>query len=74
MDEVVFRLDISENEYLRFYRGLAQNVVVTAYDGRRIQFPAANLRRFVTRTGVRGEFSLKFAAHRKLVDLRRIGP
>ena len=51
----------------------ARQVVVAADDGRRIQFPAAWLQRFLTHQGVQGRFEMRFGADRKLIDLRRIG-
>ncbi|MBK9131389.1 MAG: DUF2835 domain-containing protein [Gammaproteobacteria bacterium] len=71
--EVTFVLNISSDEYLRYYQGAARHVVVRGRDGRTIQFPAGLLRRFVTRDGVHGEFRLCFDAGNKLVSLDRIG-
>lgn len=73
MQEITFRLDIPAEEYLRFYRGEAQVVIVKAPDGRRVQLPAANLRPFVGMDGVHGRFVLRFDGRHKLVDLRRVG-
>ncbi len=68
-----FSLRISADEYLRYYRGAVRHVVVTAEDGTRLRFPAANLRPFVTREGVRGRFVMRFDANNKLVSLNRSG-
>jgi hypothetical protein len=67
-----FRLDISAERFLAYYRGAARNVVATAFDGRRVQFPADALRPFLSREGVRGEFLLEFDANNKLVALRKV--
>lgn len=72
MDEISFNLNISADDLLRYYSGAAQVVVVRAYDGRRVQFPAASLRGFVTPEGVQGVFRLRFDGNRKLVGLQRI--
>lgn len=51
-------LCIPAAELLRYYRGAASAVVTTDRYGRRIRFPAASLRPFITRTGVHGRFRL----------------
>lgn len=71
--EATFVLNISPDEYLRYYQGAARHVVVRGRDGRTIQFPAGLLRRFVTHDGVQGEFRLRFDAGNKLISLDRIG-
>lgn len=67
-----FYLDISAEEYLHYYRGSAQNVATTAVDGRRVRFPAAVLRPYVTNQGVRGEFILHYDDHNRFVRLEKL--
>ena len=50
---VTFSLSISNEKYLQYYKGSAKAVVVTADDGRKIQFPASKLQRFVKHDGIR---------------------
>ena len=69
---VKFTLNISQDVLLSYYEGAARYVVVTAMDGRTIQFPANILRRFVSGDGVRGIFEMEFDENNKFVDLRRI--
>lgn len=73
MTTLRFRLNISAEHYLAYYQGVARQVVATAHDGQRVQFPAERLRPFVTHDGVRGEFALEFDADNRFVALRRIG-
>ena len=73
MNEVRFYLNISADEYLRYYQGEARFVTVIGRDGRRVQFPANRLRPFVRHDGVRGEFVLRFDAQHKFVEMLRIG-
>ena len=73
MHSLRFFLDISAEEYLRYYQGRARYVLAFSHDGRRVQFPAEHLRRFVLHDGVRGEFELRFDAHSRFLDLRRVG-
>lgn len=68
-----FRLAISADDYLAYYRGSARDVVVIAEDGRRVKFPAGALQPFVTRTGIHGRFELRFDTRHKLLGLHRLG-
>ena len=73
MKEVIFYLDISADEYLRYYRGTAQMVNVHAVDGRRISFPASRLIPFVSHDGVSGRFVLQFDDNNRFVAMKRLG-
>ncbi len=64
-------LDISPEAYQRMYQGVAQNVVAVDMEGRRVQFPALSLRKFVTAEGVRGTFLIRVDANHRLVDIQR---
>ncbi|KIH77464.1 Protein of unknown function [Geoalkalibacter ferrihydriticus] len=70
--EIFFRLRISAEEYLRYYRGTATFVQVRAEDGRRIRLPASSLRRFVMRGGIEGRFRLRFDGHQKIISLEKV--
>lgn len=70
---VRFTLDIAAEDYLAHYQGIVRNVVVIAEDGRRVQFPAGALQRFVTHRGIHGRFELRFDASHKLLGLWRLG-
>ena len=67
-----FYLDISQDEYLRNYRGSAHSVLVQAEDGRTVRFPAVNLRKFVTTEGIRGRFEMTLDDNNSLIDIRRL--
>jgi Protein of unknown function (DUF2835) len=69
--EFIVRLNITAPSYERLYRGEARTVVTRDAQGRRVQFPAAALRRFVTREGISGVFVIRVDAHNKLIDIRR---
>lgn len=73
MDSVRFRLDLSPEQILAYYQGAARQVLVRARDGRRVQFPAEWLRRFISPGGVQGEFQLSFDDQHRLLELRRLG-
>jgi len=67
-----FLLNIANEEYLRYYRGSAHNVLVMTWQGKKVQFPASALRPFVTNKGIQGHFVLVMDENNKLVELRKV--
>ena len=53
-----FRLNLSTEDVLVYYRGSANQVQTRCVDGRTVQFPALFLKPFLTSAGVRGQFVL----------------
>ncbi|MEE4296773.1 MAG: DUF2835 domain-containing protein [Wenzhouxiangella sp.] len=72
MNEYYFSLSISRDEYLRYYQGQAEAVVVTDSQGRNIRFPANALRSHVQHTGIHGRFRLVTDDLNRLQRLERI--
>ena len=72
MSSVTVTLAISAQEYERFYRGQARNVICTAKDGRTIQFPAAILRQFLTHDGIYGDFNICFTFENKFKSIQKL--
>lgn len=72
MDSVKIDIAITAEQYLDYYKGYASNVQAVALDGRRIQFPAALLRQFLTSTGINGRFVLAFDAQHKLAGIKQL--
>lgn len=70
--KVRFTLHIPAHEYQQYYSGSASNVIVTATDGRNIQFPANILRSFVTHDGIHGDFVIEFDYNNKFVAINQI--
>lgn len=70
--KVRFRLAITAEKYLAYYQGVAKNILVRAEDGRRIRFPASNLRPFLMHDGIYGVFELHFDHRNKLIDIVRL--
>jgi hypothetical protein len=54
-----FSLNISQNEFLPYYRGQIDSIVVKTNLGTTVQFPAMHLRRHLTSEGVFGNFCLE---------------
>jgi hypothetical protein len=68
-------LRIGPDEYLKRYRVPGALVFAHSLDGRRVQFPANILQRFVTHIGVVGRFAISFDAGGKLMGIERVaGP
>lgn len=71
MPSVEFDLNIDPQEMQRLYQGVTQAVAETD-SGRRIQFPAMNLRPFITVNGVNGRFKLTYDDQGKLLSLSKL--
>lgn len=56
MKSYKFRLDIPSDKCLEYYRGTIQKLIVQLPDGFTIQIPTFLLKRFITSTGIQGEF------------------
>ena len=69
-----FNLDILREEYLSYYAGAARWVVVRAFEGETVRFPASFLREFVSEDGVHGLFEMVVDDDDKLVSLKRLSP
>lgn len=69
---VEFYLSISSEEYLKYYRGQVKWVAVTATNGLKVRFPVNLLNPYITRSGVKGRFILKYLTCGKAVSLDKI--
>jgi hypothetical protein len=69
---VVVNLLIPADEYQRLYQGAVRDVVARSVDGRRIRFPAAILRPYVTHTGIHGRFRIVFDEHNRFQTIERM--
>jgi|TARA_B100000809_G_scaffold202448_1_gene203226 hypothetical protein len=54
-----FSIKLTANEFLPYYQGTIQNVVVTTNQGVKVQFPAMHLRKHLTLSGIQGYFCLQ---------------
>ncbi len=73
MAKLRFSLNITAEEYLQFYRGTAASVLTVTDSGQQLQFPAAELRPYVSHTGIHGRFEIEFNERNKLQRLTRLG-
>ena len=72
MQRYEFDLAVSPEEFLDYYRGV-RNVVAVSRTGKRVQFPASLLQRFITPEGIRGSFALICDENHRNPKLERIG-
>ncbi len=73
MQTVIVRLAISAERFQAYYRGVVEDLVAQATDGRFIQFPARVLRPFFSYQGIHGTFEITFDANMKFHSIRRTG-
>lgn len=67
-----FRLNLSYDQYLAVYQGVAKTITVTADDGRRVVFPAGNVQRYLTKSGIQGYFEMELTAANKFVGIKKL--
>ncbi len=72
MPAVDIELLITADEFAKRYRVPNAVVVATAADGRRVQFPASALQRFITHSGIAGRFRINFDEHGKLLGVESL--
>lgn len=72
MNEIRFRLEISAQEYLRYYQGEVDTVRVRTADGQIIEFPANALQKHISQSGISGSFRLVFDDNNKMVSMERV--
>lgn len=70
--EIIFQLEISADEYVRYYKGTAKTVVTQSIDGKKVQFPVNILQSYITHNGISGMFSLKYDENNKYVSIQKI--
>lgn len=72
MNTIRFKLNISEDQLLKYYRGHARNVVVQDSKGMNVSFPVDAIRPFVLQGGVRGYFEMIVDDNNKLIELKKV--
>ena len=70
--EYQFQLSILPEQYVEYYRGTVQQVLVKCSNGLTLQFPASLLQKFVTNEGIHGHFVLTCDENHKCIQLRRL--
>ena len=65
----IFSAHLSYSECEDLYKQQIKYLIVTNQEGKRIQLPKENLRKFVTPTGIKGRFELIVDQNNKLVSI-----
>ena len=68
-----FQLRLPAEQFLRVYQGSARTISTQAEDGRRIQFPAQNIKQFLTHDGIYGYFEMELTAEHKFIAIKKLG-
>ena len=71
-NQLLVSLSISADEFIRLYQGTAKVVNTLSEDGRRVQFPASILQRYVTRSGIAGRFMIEFDENNRFSSIHKI--
>lgn len=69
---VVVSVQISSDEYLKYYSGSARSISTRDIYGRSVHFPAGILQKFVTRQGISGVFEIFFDQVGKFSSVERL--
>lgn len=69
---VIVAIEVSSDEYLKWYRGEGRAILTKDILGRSVQFPANILQRFVTHQGISGIFRIDFSAEGKFRSISRL--
>lgn len=67
-----FRLALTAEKYLEYYKGNAKNIVARSENGRSIKFPANAIQGFLTHEGIFGLFEIQFDKNNKLIKIIKI--
>jgi hypothetical protein len=70
--KIRFKLNLSADQYLKVYQGLAKTITTLADDGRRIAFPAQNIKPFLSHEGIYGHFEMELTPANKFVAIKKI--
>lgn len=67
-----FSLNLTADQYLSVYQGVAKKISVLADDGRRLEFPASNIQRYLTRDGIAGHFEMEITSANKFIGIYKL--
>ncbi|MFI3187611.1 MAG: DUF2835 domain-containing protein [Methylococcaceae bacterium] len=67
-----FTLNLSYDQYLKVYQGVAKYVSVIADDGRSVAFPAGKVQSFLTKQGINGYFEMELTSEKKFIGIKKL--
>ena len=71
MLELEFDIQLTAEEFLQFYQGSVNYILVRSHNGQTIQFSADKMRPYITDQGISGSFILKLDKNNKFISLKR---
>jgi hypothetical protein len=66
-----FSLNLTSQDYLPYYQGRAQSIIVMTEQGVKVEFPAMHLRNYLTASGIKGRFCLQ-TQQNKFLSLEQV--
>ena len=57
---------------MHYYQGVSRRISTVTEDGLRIEFPARNIQRFLTRDGIQGMFEMEISPANKFIAINKI--
>lgn len=69
--QYIFAVNMSYADFLPYYQGQVHTIVVTSTTGERVQFPAMNIRQYLTPTGIQGYFCMN-TKNNKFLSLNKL--
>lgn len=67
-----FNVNLTYDEFLPFYQGKVSTMLVISSQGKRIQFPAMHIRKYLLSNGIHGTFCMETDAT-KFLSLEKVG-
>ena len=67
-----FSMQLNQKEWLKYYSGRANAIIVTTTNGIRVSIPANNFIKYSNGGGIHGFFSMTINAQNKIVGIQRI--
>lgn len=71
MKRMQFFLSLPADQWILYYKGQVQSIVVTTFQGTRISIPARNFVPFVGHSGIYGTFEISFDANNRIQSLHK---
>lgn len=67
-----FSVQLSYEQYLKVYQGIAKTITVVSDDGRNVVFPAGNIQSFLTKQGINGYFEMALTPQNKFIGIKKL--
>jgi hypothetical protein len=72
MKTFYFNLDVNYLQCEQLYEPGRNVVIMQANSGERVQLPVSNLRKYTTKTGIKGKFRMRISDDNKILDFEKM--